>query len=348
MTISIISTVGTDTGQANYVASGTVTNAASVTTQVGDVVFVLHSYQPPTFAVISCAITGGTGAWTSGTGVTTQFGNWASQAFYRISTAAETFTTIATLATAATQRRITVAVLRSTTGGFTFVSGTNLSSFVEAPTFPGTISGPAFAATNNSIVISGFSTGGSSAPSGAAQNGFTKGTTADWDVTLYKTVATASTETPAISSIVTDQRVRFAGFVFAEAITYTYSRPNSDVTTQWTPSTAGPHYSLINETTYNDSNYIYATAAAQTDEVGLQAMSTPTAGTNVLINYRVQGIVGSGSVTVSLYSGATLVKTDTTRTANNTSPAYYTMTVTPAEWASVSNWSNMRLRFVSA
>lgn len=130
---------------------------------------------------------------------------------------------------------------------------------------------------------------------------------------------------------------------------YTFARPSSDVTTQWTPSTAGPHYVLINETTPNDANYIAATAAARTDEVGLQAMSTPLAGSSVFINYRVQGIVGGGSVTVSLYSGATLVKTDTTRTANNTSPAYYTMTVTAAEWGAVAvNWSNMRLRFVSA
>lgn len=132
-------------------------------------------------------------------------------------------------------------------------------------------------------------------------------------------------------------------------VSYTYARPASDITTQWTPSTAGPHYSLINETTYNDANYIYATATAQTDEVGLQAMTAPQAGTDVLVNYRVQGITGGGSVTVSLYSGATLVKTDTTRTANNTSPAYYTMTVTSAEWGAVAvNWSNMRLRFVSA
>lgn len=137
--------------------------------------------------------------------------------------------------------------------------------------------------------------------------------------------------------------------VLGSSITYTYARPSSDVTTQWTPSTAGPHYAMIDEVTYNDADYIYATAAAQTDEVGLQAMSIPTAGTSVLVNYRVQGITGGGSVTVSLYSGATLVKADTTRTANNTSPAYYTMTVTAAEWGAVAvNWSNMRLRFVSA
>jgi hypothetical protein len=146
-----------------------------------------------------------------------------------------------------------------------------------------------------------------------------------------------------------DLTIEYAFISVGSPITYTYSRPSSDVTTQWTPSTAGPHYALINETTYNDANYIYATAAAQTDEVGLQAMTAPQAGTSVLVNYRVQGIAGGGSVTVSLYSGATLVKTDTTRTANNTSPAYYTMTVTSAEWGAVAvNWSNMRLRFVSA
>jgi hypothetical protein len=134
---------------------------------------------------------------------------------------------------------------------------------------------------------------------------------------------------------------------FAEStITYTYARPASDVTTQWTPSTPGAaHYTMINETTPNDTNYIYSTAAGQTDEVGLQAMSTPVAGTSLTINYRVIGVTGTGaSVTTSLYSGATLVKADTARTTDGT----YAMTVTSAEWASVSNWSNMRLRFVSA
>ena len=146
-----------------------------------------------------------------------------------------------------------------------------------------------------------------------------------------------------------DLTIEYAFISVGSPVTYTYSRPSSDVTTQWTPSSGTQHYSLINETTYNDANYIYATAAAQTDEVGLQAMTIPQAGTSVLVNYRVQGITGSGSVTVSLYSGATLVKTDTTRTADNTSPAYYTMTVTSAEWGAVAvNWSDMRLRFVSA
>lgn len=215
MSISLVgSVVGTDTGQANYAATGTVTNSASVTTAVGDVVFVFISYRPLSFAVVSCTLTGGTGAWTGGPAIATLYGNWASQGFYRIATVAQTFGVVATLASNADDRRITVAVLRSSTGTLTFATGTNLSSYEETPTFPGTISGPAFSAVNNSIVMCGFGTGGSSPPTGTAQNGFTAGTNSDWDLVLYKTVTTASTETPAIVSNNTDTRVRFAGFVF--------------------------------------------------------------------------------------------------------------------------------------
>jgi len=127
-------------------------------------------------------------------------------------------------------------------------------------------------------------------------------------------------------------------------ITYTYARPTSDITTQWTPSTAGPHYALIDETTANDADYIYATAAGQTDEVRLASMTAPQAGTDLKVNYRVQGISGSASVTLSLVCNTTVIATDTTRTGNGD----YTLNVPAATWASVADWTNMRLRFVSA
>lgn len=128
------------------------------------------------------------------------------------------------------------------------------------------------------------------------------------------------------------------------AVTYTYSRPASDITTQWTPSTGFDHYALIDETTANDADYIYATAAGQTDEVKLASMTAPQSGTDLLINYRVQGIVGSATVTLSLVCNTTVHATDTTRTANGD----YTLTVPSGTWASVADWTNMRLRFVSA
>jgi hypothetical protein len=135
-----------------------------------------------------------------------------------------------------------------------------------------------------------------------------------------------------------------ASFAEAPTVTYTYARPSSDVTTQWTPSTGTDHYALIDETTANDADYIFATAAGQTDEVKLASMSAPQAGTSLLINYRVQGIVGGASVTLSLVCNTAVIATDTARTANGD----YTLTVASGIWASVTDWTNMRLRFVSA
>ena len=128
--------------------------------------------------------------------------------------------------------------------------------------------------------------------------------------------------------------------------TYTYARPTSDITTQWTPSTGTDHFALIDETTASDADYIIATAAGQTDEVRLASMTAPQAGTDLLINYRVQGIVGSATVTMSLRqgSGGTLIATDTAKNTNNT----YQLVVPAATWASVTDWTDLRLRFVSA
>jgi hypothetical protein len=130
-------------------------------------------------------------------------------------------------------------------------------------------------------------------------------------------------------------------------VTYTYARPTSDITTQWTPSTGTDHFALIDETTANDADYIYATAAGQTDEVRLASMTAPQAGTDLLINYKVAGIVGSASVTMSLRqgSGGTLIATDTAKTSDNT----YQLIVPAATWSStVTDWTDLRLRFVSA
>jgi hypothetical protein len=129
-------------------------------------------------------------------------------------------------------------------------------------------------------------------------------------------------------------------------VTYTYARPSSDVTTQWSTSSGTDHYALIDETTANDADYIVATAAGQTDEVKLASMTAPQAGTDLLINYKVAGIVGSASVTMSLRqgSGGTLIATDTAKTSDNT----YQLVVPAATWASVTDWTDLRLRFVSA
>jgi hypothetical protein len=131
---------------------------------------------------------------------------------------------------------------------------------------------------------------------------------------------------------------------FGPLTTYTYARPTSDITTQWTPSTGTAHYALIDETVASDADYIFATAGGQTDEVKLAAMTAPKSGTSVDVQYRVQGVSGGGKVTLSLVCGTTVIATDAIRGADGD----YTLTVAPATWAAVTDWSNMRLRFVSS
>jgi hypothetical protein len=124
---------------------------------------------------------------------------------------------------------------------------------------------------------------------------------------------------------------------------YTYARPASDITKQWTPSSGTDHFAMIDEVTASDADYISATAAGQTTEVKLAAMTQPQAGTNVAIGYRVQGITGAAGVTVSMVQGTTVIATDTNRTSNGD----YVLTVASGTWASVTDWTDIRLRFVS-
>lgn len=140
--------------------------------------------------------------------------------------------------------------------------------------------------------------------------------------------------------------IEYAFISVGSPITYTYARPASDITTQWSTSSGTTHYTLIDETVADDNDYIVATAAGQTDEVKLQSMTPPQVGTDLVINYKVTGVDGGATVTVSLRqgSGGTLIKTDTAKSANGT----YALTVAPADWAAVTDWSDLRLRFVSA
>lgn len=129
---------------------------------------------------------------------------------------------------------------------------------------------------------------------------------------------------------------------------YSYARPASDITTQWTASTGTAHWSLIDETVADDTDYIVTTASGQVDEVKLSSMSTPSAGSDISVNYKVAGITGGATVTVRLVCGTTVIATDTTRSANGT----YTLTVPSSTWSTgatqVTDWTNMRLRFTSA
>ena len=349
MTISLVGGVcaGTDTGRSNYASAGTTVTSSSVTTQVGDLVLVLTAYEAfPGFNLRAVTLSGGTGAFTDAANRLAASGGSGANLSYRIATAAESFSVTATMSSSLS-REIVVAVFRSTNGAMSYVAASASTSEISPVSHPQTISGPSYSATANSLVACAVyapSTGGGW-NSGSTLNSFSKGeTTSDLQMFLYKGVASAGTETPGFnSSAATTSTVLFLGGVFQESPAYTYARPSSDITKQWTPSTGTDHFAMIDEVTASDADYISATAAGQTTEVKLQAMTAPQAGTSVAISYRVRGITGSAGVTVSMVQGTTVIATDTNRTANGN----YTLTVASGTWASVTNWTDIRLRFVS-
>lgn len=267
--------------------------------------------------------------------------------------------------------------MNATSGSTTFtftIADSRQTRGIAVLEYSGAATASALVATAGAVVVSGatvtsstYSTSGNTLTVGVASTLF-GGNLTDWtgltvagnastgrSPAAYDTLAyirdyistspfSSVTSSASNNNSVTNKLIVSASFAEAPSVTYTYARPTSDITTQWTPSAGTDHYALIDEPTASDADYIYATAAGQTDEVRLASMTAPKAGTDVLINYRVTNVVGTSKVTVSLICNTAVIATDTIRTAAGD----YTLTVPSTTWSTVADWSNMRLRFVSS
>jgi hypothetical protein len=223
MTISLVGGIcaGTDTGASNYTGQGTTVPSSSVTTQVGDLVLVLTCYAPyngvPAGILRTVTLSGGTGSFTQvAERLYASTGGGAHVAF-RIATVAETFAVTATLSADSGNREIVVAVFRSTNGAMSYVAASASTSEVPV-THPQAVSGPSYSATDNSLVACAvYMAAASSSYSGSTLNSFSKGETAsDYQMFLYKGVASAGTETPGFNSAANTGTVLFLGGVFQE------------------------------------------------------------------------------------------------------------------------------------
>lgn len=140
-----------------------------------------------------------------------------------------------------------------------------------------------------------------------------------------------------------------SAWVESSAVTmsaWTYSRPLSDgATKQWSASTGTDHYALLDETSADDNDYIVALSTGLVDEINF-SMVAPVSGSSFRVRYRLTGIAGGAAAIVKLYLGASLVKTDTTRTSDGT----YVMTVTSSDYAGATtgDWASAKLRLESA
>jgi len=125
-----------------------------------------------------------------------------------------------------------------------------------------------------------------------------------------------------------------------------YARPISpDISTGgWTPT---PLYVQIDEETPGDSDYNTSTknATADTFEVTLQSLSTPSVDTGHTVNYRARCDKSSnGNIAVSLVQGTTVIRSYDPGFLT-TSFAPYSFTLTEGEAQNITDYTDLRLRF---
>lgn len=136
-----------------------------------------------------------------------------------------------------------------------------------------------------------------------------------------------------------------------------YGRPDSDVTATnfagFSATTPGSFYTNIDESSANDSDYVYTIGTSATYECGLSNVTDPGVHTGHTFRWRVSlsGPLGGGDdpigYSVSLYQGATLISTYSGSVAIAT-VAGASQTLSSGEAGSITDYTDLRLRFVVA
>ena len=138
-----------------------------------------------------------------------------------------------------------------------------------------------------------------------------------------------------------------------------YARPDSDVSDGSWVNQAGSNtnlYQSIDESGgEDDSDYVISTdssSSSDTMEVGLSDISDPQGSSSHTVKYRAKGSDPSGSygipsLTVSLRQGSTQIATST-NSSLTTFFVDYTFTLSSSEANAITDYSDLRLRFVRA
>jgi len=137
-------------------------------------------------------------------------------------------------------------------------------------------------------------------------------------------------------------------FVFLPGIVSAqqYARPDADITLgSWTTS---PLWSKIDETSFDDADFIHSTGAGETfSEIRTADVTDPVSSTGHILRFRMKG-TGSGAaetVNMQLYQGATL-KAQTGVQSSRGSFATKTYTLSGTEANSITDYTDLRFRFV--
>ena len=124
-------------------------------------------------------------------------------------------------------------------------------------------------------------------------------------------------------------------------------RPVSDINTGWSinPSGAAGRYACINEEVHDYNNFIYAMSNVSQECKLSTPADTPAPGGGILkwYGYR-EGILGN-LITPSIRCGSTIIKTGSAVSVSNTEFTQYTLSLSVAEIANITDWSDVRVRF---
>ena len=153
--------------------------------------------------------------------------------------------------------------------------------------------------------------------------------------------------TRGIDSLLADD-VESASQVSSPALTkYTgdVGIPDSDVSTGSWSSTGANLYSVIDEETASDADYI-STTALSTCEVGLTNPVDPVSSTGHVLKYRLYGD-GATDITVSVRQGASTEIAAWTETNVPAAWTDYQHTLNGTQTDNITDYTDLRVRFVA-
>ncbi len=120
-------------------------------------------------------------------------------------------------------------------------------------------------------------------------------------------------------------------------------RPTSDISAgAWTPSTGVDLYATVDEAAADDADY-NTTSSASTHELAFSFGVDPESSSGHTVRYRAKGI---GTLTVTLRQGATLIATHVPTLTG--SYQTFSFTLSGAEADAITNYGDLRVRFVSS
>ena len=130
-----------------------------------------------------------------------------------------------------------------------------------------------------------------------------------------------------------------------------FARPDSDISVNGWATTATNLWEVIDEVSASDTDFITGSSTDGAAEVALSTVTDPAVGTGHTIRIRAQAVGGSGGperVDVSIFEGTTLIVIAFNNLAvNRGSFQDETYTLSAAEADSISDYSDLRIRFDS-